>query len=358
MGTPAYMPPEQALGEIDHLDERSDVFGLGAILCEILTGEPPYVGEDGTQVYRLAARGKLGDCFVRLDASGADPELIALTKHCLELEPGERPRDAGVLAERVSAHLESVETRLRKSEIECATEAARAEEALQTAKEHEAAARAERQARRLQMGLAVVVVCVTTIAGIAAAWTAMVQTRLKQEAVLAEQKAGAAREAESKQRELAEAARGRAETEKARADVTLADMQTSRGLQAGEDGDAAIAALWFANAALTTPHDPARTAANRLRARNWLNDAIVPVAMLKLPEGNLERVSFQPAGDLALTLNNHKLRLWDWRDERARAWSAARSDVADAVWSPDGTRLGWRRVPAKFRLSNPKAAQS
>src|SRR5262249_32603415 len=40
MGTLAYVPPEQARGSIDEIDYRSDVFGLGAMLCEILTGQP------------------------------------------------------------------------------------------------------------------------------------------------------------------------------------------------------------------------------------------------------------------------------------------------------------------------------
>ena len=44
LGTPGYMAPEQARGEIDELDERADVFGLGSILCEIITGEPAFLG--------------------------------------------------------------------------------------------------------------------------------------------------------------------------------------------------------------------------------------------------------------------------------------------------------------------------
>jgi tRNA A-37 threonylcarbamoyl transferase component Bud32 len=78
VGTPAYMAPEQARGTGDNVDERADVFGLGGILCAILTGQPPYTGKGREEVIRKAATGDLGDAITRLDASGADSELIQL----------------------------------------------------------------------------------------------------------------------------------------------------------------------------------------------------------------------------------------------------------------------------------------
>ena len=125
LGTPAYMPPEQARGEIDRLDERSDVFSLGAILCEILTGEPPYTGE-GERTLAQAASARLEHAARRLDESSADPELVSLCRACLAAEPGARPRSAAVLAERLHAYLVSVEDRARAAQIGAAAARVRA----------------------------------------------------------------------------------------------------------------------------------------------------------------------------------------------------------------------------------------
>ncbi len=145
VGTLAYMPPEQARGE--PADERADVFSLGAILCEILTGRAVYTGS--RQALWSKVQGvELGEAFTRLEHCGADAELIGLARRCLAANREERPRHAGEVAEAVGGYLAAVEARARQAEQERAAAAARAEEA-------KATAAAERRAKRMTVGLAV-----------------------------------------------------------------------------------------------------------------------------------------------------------------------------------------------------------
>ncbi|MDB5352049.1 MAG: serine/threonine protein kinase [Planctomycetota bacterium] len=150
LGTPAYMPPEQARGEIDRLDERSDVFGLGAILCEILTGRPAYEGSR-QEILDHARAGRVEPALDRLARCGAAEELLALARQCLRPERDDRPGDAGEVVRTVQAFRETVAARARNAGLE----AARAKARLAS----------ERRVRRLIVALAAVVILAAGIGG-------------------------------------------------------------------------------------------------------------------------------------------------------------------------------------------------
>ena len=164
MGTPAYMAPEQARGETEAIDRRTDVFALASILCEILTVAPAFSGDRSIEIVRAAGRAETAAALTRLEHCGADEELLALARNCLAAEARDRPADAGVVAGRMTAYLAGVQERLRDAELSRAAESARAREA-------EAKASAERHARRLTAALAATVLLVGVLSGAGLRWT-------------------------------------------------------------------------------------------------------------------------------------------------------------------------------------------
>lgn len=100
LGTPQYMSPEQARGEIETLGPRSDVYSLGAILFRILTGRPTVTG---TSVYDVLDDVKEGRIErPRIVNASVPKSLSAICRKALALKPGDRYPSAAALAEDVS----------------------------------------------------------------------------------------------------------------------------------------------------------------------------------------------------------------------------------------------------------------
>ncbi len=104
LGTPAYMSPEQILGDVHRIDRRSDVYSLGAVLYQLLVGVPPFT--DVTSVHQLVRvleeeppRPRHIDPQIPLD-------LETIVLKCLEKEPRARYTSARALADDLRRYLE------------------------------------------------------------------------------------------------------------------------------------------------------------------------------------------------------------------------------------------------------------
>lgn len=100
LGTPAYMAPEQAQGQIEGVGTRTDVYGLAAILYEILVGEPPFLGRSIVEILNRVIHDAPKPPREILNAIPAELERICLQG--LAKNPEERQQSAAELASQVS----------------------------------------------------------------------------------------------------------------------------------------------------------------------------------------------------------------------------------------------------------------
>ncbi|MBS0660976.1 MAG: protein kinase [Verrucomicrobia bacterium] len=285
LGSPSYMAPEQASGRVGEVTTASDIYGLGALLYELLTGEPPFRAATSLETLQRVQTEAPERPSRRQPRIDRDLETICLK--CLEKDPAHRYASARELAEELERFErgESIRARPVPAPLQLW--------------------RWVRRNPRLAASLLAL-----SVAVLATSW----QWR----------KAEAAGRGERQARELAM--------------DNVSDLLANRGFTAAREGDPSRAALWFAHAAAATA-DPARRAANRLRWKAWREEA--PVAVQAFAGGGQSwcELRWHPA-QTALIVQQ---RLKDasatvWLLAEGARWAADRS-FRLACWLPRSGRL-------------------
>jgi serine/threonine-protein kinase len=113
LGTPQYMAPEQALGDLARIDRRTDVYGLGATLYHLLTGTPPVRGSSIAEMLSDILGGEA--IPVRRQNRAVPVDLESIAMKCLEKEPELRYDSARALADDLQRYLDREPVRARRS---------------------------------------------------------------------------------------------------------------------------------------------------------------------------------------------------------------------------------------------------
>ena len=341
VGTIEYMSPEQAkLNQLD-IDTRTDIYSLGVLVYELLTGETPF----DKHRLRMAAFDEMLRIIreedppkpsLRLSSSETLPSLAAnrhteprkltglvrgeldwIVMKALEKDRGRRYATANSLAMDIQRYLSNEPV---------------------TARPTSSTYRFRKLVRRnrLAFAMASAVAAAILLGGVTSTWQAIRATRSEYEQIRlreeAENQRTLAMAAAAREREAAKQER----QAKLQATLRLADNYTSRGLEDGTPLNAR-AALWFAYAAVTSHDDPDRVEANLIRVNNWLRGQWTPVAAVQ-QDNTGAHLTFDPENSRYLMTvkrfgtDDGPPQIFDLATEQPLPRLAGFGPLGDAAW--------------------------
>jgi serine/threonine protein kinase/WD40 repeat protein len=297
VGTLRYASPEQLLAA-GALDRRSDVYSLGATLWELITLRPLFGAGEETPTPQLMLRIQSEEpARPRRHNPRVPADLEAIALKCLEKSPERRYPTAAELAADLGRFLRGEIVHAQPPTLGYFL---------------------AKLVRRYRLRLAAAAGLLLVLLTFAVISTVRVH-RANREARL-----------------------------------TVFDLHTSAGLEAGRQMNFAQALLWFASAASVDHGDPERTAANEARLENWRGETPLPVRafLVKGAEGDSIRgLEFHPGGAHLLVLQGaERCSLWDLEKERPLPLPGEDGPVTVAAWSPDGDLLALGRPDGSAEL--------
>jgi WD40 repeat protein len=300
MGTPAYMPPEQAAGQ--PVDERADVYALGAILYHLLAGALPYDGTSALGILRKVLAGPPAPLSSK--QKGVPRDLITIVDKAMAPDPAARYPTAKELAEDLR--------RFQTGQIVRAHDYSRRE-------------RLARFARRYRAPLAVAAFALLVLAAVGAASF----RRIIQERRVAQQERDRAEE----QRDLAAHKQAEAESAQRQA-AERADALTLFEASAAAPRDPNEAIAWLKSLSPSFNRwDEARLIAAEAQS-HWIS------TVLRGHTGSVNHLAFSPdSRSIATFSDDRSVRLWDINGKLLRTLAGHEDEVWRGAFSPDGRRL-------------------
>ncbi len=324
LGTPSYMSPEQAAGKTKLVGAPADIYALGAILYELLTGRPPFKGASAWETIQLVTQSDpVAPCQLQPRVP-LDLETICLK--CLEKEPAKRYARATDVARDLGHFLAGEPIHARP--------VGKMERAGRWCLRNKAVA-----ASSAAVALSLIAATVVSVLF----WIRAEQARRVE--------ADRARSEASARQDAVQARRG--------VQQQLIDLSTEAGLAAAREEDHALALLWFARTAQLSSGYPEREELSRTRYANWLRQVWTPEGTTMIPgfrqgQDRFRQLTFSPDGNyLVATASVGDCLLWDRPAGRLVPLTGPAAGAA--AWEPTSGLLALGSRDGTIRLLAPPA---